>query len=294
VGILGKRYGKGALGAVFSCRLGDSDVAAKMKFHQDIGETLTYHDYPELIEATKSSENLVKYLGSLELEDNKYDRLDFFEELKEAVPLNDHLALNELTDEDRLRSLRPFLSKYFLPALQGVKTLHDRHLVHCDIKASNILVIPNKDRPQVKIGDYDLLRRSGYRFKSHTMQGTISHMSPEQFNGDVLTEKSDIYSLGMILYYLLGGEYLEISLEYIERAMEGIPVEHLKCPNSMKTLISRCLSINPAGRPNIDELILEIGKLSSDPAFEAEIRSLLPEGQPTIVTEEPEEMKLAA
>jgi hypothetical protein len=294
VGVLGKKYGQGNMGAVFSCRLGYSDVAAKMKRRQeDIENNLTYHEYPELIEATQSSENLVRYRGSLELEDDSYDRLDFFEELKGAVPLDDHLGLDWLSNEKRLKDLKSFLFDYFLPTLQGVKALHDRHLVHCDIKEANILVIPSERQPEVKLGDYDLLRRSGFRPKGDYVQGTLSYMSPEQLNAGTLTEKSDIYSLGMILYYRLGGEHPETQFEYFKRAMDKIPMEGLNCPDSMKELMSKCLNINPADRPNIDELIEGLGSLLSDPGFEAEIRSLS-EGKPKIMSEEPEEMRLAA
>ena len=267
VGVKGRKFGEGGIGKVFACRLGDRNMAAKLiKWGMD--ERLTYHQYPELIEATRESENLVRYGGSLEFGGEESGRLDFFEELPDWLPMDSYWAMREGSKRVSGESLRIYLQNLFLPALSGLKALHGHHLLHGDIKAANILVSGIEEKPSVKLGDYDLVRRSGYSSKDGVISGSPAWMSPEQFQGHELTEKTDIFSMGMILYYALGGVGYEDFMEQGRHVMWGLlDVSRLKGPKPLRELVERCLRVDPSERPTADELIQRVKGLLEGPDF---------------------------
>src|SRR3972149_633482 len=87
----------------------------------------------------------------------------------------------------------------------GLKTAHNKGIVHRDIKSSNIMVTGDD---QVKIMDFGLakVKGSGLVTRVGTTMGTAAYMSPEQVSGEKVDQRTDIWSLGIILYELLTGE----------------------------------------------------------------------------------------
>lgn len=275
VGVKGQKFGEGGIGKVFACRLGEGNVAAKL-IRKEVGEDFTYHRYPELIEATRGSENLVRFFGSMEFTGEESSRLDFFEELRGWMPLSDYWAAREKSERVRRDKLRGYLEKIYLPALLGLKALHDRHLIHGDIKTANILVSGKKTVSGVKLGDYDLVRRSGYQSESGKISGSPAYMSPEHFREKPLTEKTDIFAMGMMLYYAFGGEMVDDLFEIGHRAMEGVDPSHLDCPEPLRQLVEGCVKVDPRERLSVDELIQGIKELLEDPDFGAEKKHPVP------------------
>jgi len=105
-------------------------------------------------------------------------------------------------DEDRIRE---WLTKYFLPLLDGVQALHEQGIIHRDLKPENVLLDGNTP----KIADFGLAR--SHRLKPVTqsmdMRGTPPYMSPEHFLDLKRTdERTDIYALGKILYEAVSGK----------------------------------------------------------------------------------------
>jgi len=88
---------------------------------------------------------------------------------------------------------------------EGLEAAHDKGIVHRDIKSSNIIV---SERGQVRILDFGLARKSGLSklTKTGTTVGTASYMSPEQARGEVIDKRSDLWSLGVVLYEMVTGK----------------------------------------------------------------------------------------
>lgn len=97
--------------------------------------------------------------------------------------------------------------KIISQAAHGLHYLHERGWVHCDVKPDNFLV---DDNGNVKLIDFSIAQRSkrsllSFLGKKQAVKGTRSYMSPEQIRGESLDCRSDVYSLGCVLFELLTG-----------------------------------------------------------------------------------------
>lgn len=95
----------------------------------------------------------------------------------------------------------------FLQILEGIGYAHSKGIVHRDIKPSNIMI--TKDRERIKIMDFGIakaVKENHNLTRTGTKLGTILYMSPEQVKGKELDEKTDIYSLGVVLFEMLTGK----------------------------------------------------------------------------------------
>jgi serine/threonine protein kinase/dienelactone hydrolase len=94
---------------------------------------------------------------------------------------------------------------YAIQIASGLQAAHEKEIIHRDIKSSNIMVT---ESGQIKIMDFGLARFKGsaHVTREGTTVGTAAYMAPEQARGDETDERSDIWSLGVVLYELLTGQ----------------------------------------------------------------------------------------
>jgi NIMA (never in mitosis gene a)-related kinase len=94
------------------------------------------------------------------------------------------------------------IGKWFVQILQGLSLLHARNIMHRDLKPQNIFITDNGER--VMIGDFGVCKVLGSKHDlTSTITGTPYYLSPEIFQGKPYSFKSDIWSLGCILYQLV-------------------------------------------------------------------------------------------
>ncbi len=118
----------------------------------------------------------------------------------------------EFVDGPPLKTLLDKQERFALPdavrvmedVLAGLQFSHERGVVHRDIKPANVMLTSSG---QAKIADFGIARiESSSMTQAGTLLGTPAYMSPEQFMGQVVDARSDIYSSGVLLYQLLTGE----------------------------------------------------------------------------------------
>jgi Protein kinase domain len=132
----------------------------------------------------------------------------------------------------------------------GLAAAHDRGVLHRDLKPSNIMV---DGRGRIRIMDFGLALRSG-EWTIGEIAGTPAYMAPEQMDGARVTEQTDIYALGLVLYELYAGHRLFPVQTYEERDRIGHNSQNAQVPPGVdpeiERIIKACLESEPARRPS--------------------------------------------
>jgi WD40 repeat protein/serine/threonine protein kinase len=130
----------------------------------------------------------------------------FVMELVHGISLTKYCDDNQLTPRQRL--------ELFVPICQAIQHAHQKGIIHRDVKPTNVLVTMYDDHPVPKVIDFGVAKAVEQRLTEKTlftqygtMVGTFEYMSPEQaeMNAFGVDTRSDIYSLGVLLYELLTG-----------------------------------------------------------------------------------------
>src|SRR6266487_494990 len=130
----------------------------------------------------------------------------FVMELVQGVPITEFCDKNRLPARERI--------KLFIPVCQAIQSAHQKGIIHRDIKPTNILVTLNGGVPVPKVIDFGVAKATNQKLTEKTlfthyatMIGTPAYMSPEQAEMTSLDvdTRTDIYSLGVLLYELLTG-----------------------------------------------------------------------------------------
>jgi serine/threonine-protein kinase len=136
--------------------------------------------------------------------------------------------------------------------LAGLQYSHDRGVVHRDIKPGNIILSPDGT---VKIADFGIARiESSSMTQAGTVLGTPAYMSPEQFMGQTVDARTDIYSAGVMFYQLLTGERpFEGSMSAImHKALNTEPPRpsdlSVTAPSALDMVVARAMAKRPEGR----------------------------------------------
>ena len=147
---------------------------------------------------------------------------------------------------------------WFIQICSAIKYLHeDKRILHRDIKSSNIFLTKSN---QVKLGDFGIAKcLSKTLEKAKTVIGTPYYLSPEIINNEPYDYKSDIWSLGVLLYELLmmrlpfeATNVAQLYMKIVRGVYQEISAEYSK---EMKMLVKQLLNVNSRKRPKIVEVL---------------------------------------
>lgn len=173
------------------------------------------------------------------------------ETLKDKITREGHLSIPE--------SLK--IAKEIAEALSHA---HKNNLVHCDVKPHNILVMQDG---RVKVADFGIARAvtSTTMTYNGNVVGSVHYFSPEQAKGTKITPKSDVYSLGVVLYEMLTGHLpftgettVSVALKHLQDQPRSIRSIDAQIPAVVEAIVFKAMSKDPKDRPDASGMAEDI------------------------------------
>ena len=161
--------------------------------------------------------------------------------LKSLIKKRKYLTLPEVVD-------------IMLQLTSGLACAHDSYIIHRDIKPQNIMILEDGT---VKITDFGIAMalNSNELTQTNSVMGSVHYLPPEQANGNGATIKSDIYSLGILMYELLTGTLpfkgenaVEIAIKQMKESIPSLVKMDLGIPQSIENIVLKACAKNPKNR----------------------------------------------
>jgi serine/threonine-protein kinase len=204
--------------------------------------------------ATLNHPNIVTIHEIDEYEDLLYIVMEYIE----GETLGDKIKTEDVCFDDKTTPLQFMqindIIAVILEVCKGLEKAHKAGIVHRDIKLENILI--GKDG-RVKILDFGLARLKGASklTEESVAMGTAFYMSPEQLRGEAFDHRTDIWSLGVVMYAMItnqlpfqGKTALEIMYSILEKEPEPVSKLDKTIPLGFRRIVHRCLKKDPKKR----------------------------------------------
>ena len=150
----------------------------------------------------------------------------------------------------------PEVIDIMLQLTDGIAHAHDSYIIHRDLKPQNIMI---SDDGAIKITDFGIaMALNGTQFtQTNSVMGSVHYLPPEQASGKGSSTKSDIYSMGILMYELLTGKLpfrgdnaVEIALKHMKDPIPSIRKINPDIPQSVENVIIKATAKNPNNRYN--------------------------------------------
>ena len=242
-----KTIGEGGMANVYLARdtILDRNVAIKV-LRGDLAtdEKFVRRFQREALSASSLSHpNIVEIYDVGEDDGDYYIVMEYVEgkNLKQLLKKREKLTTAEVVD-------------IMLQITSAMGTAHDSLIIHRDLKPQNILI---KDDGEIKITDFGIAMalNATQLTQTNSAMGSVHYFPPEQANGKGSTLKSDVYSLGIMMYELLTGSLpfrgdnaVEIALKHLKEPIPSIRAELPEIPGSIENIITKATAKNPKNR----------------------------------------------
>ena len=189
--------------------------------------------HPNIVEMYDVGEDDGQYYIVMEYVDGKT--------LKQVLKSRGKLSITEVID-------------IMLQLTDGMAHAHDAYIIHRDIKPQNIMILSNG---MIKITDFGVAAslNSTQLTQTNSVMGTVHYLPPEQAQGKGSTIRSDIYSMGIMMYELLtglvpykGDNAVEIALKHLKEPVPSVRKVDPSIPQSVENIIIKATAKNPKNR----------------------------------------------
>ncbi len=181
----------------------------------------------------------------------------------------DGKTLKEIVKEEgRLSNER--VIDYSIQIANALKAAHNNNIIHRDIKPQNIMI--NEDN-RVKVMDFGIARAATSSTITTTSEalGSVHYFSPEQARGGYTDEKSDIYSLGIVMYEMITGHPpydgespITVALKHVQEDIVAPSQMEPSVPKDIEAIILKAVKKRQLDRYlNMDEMLIDLNKLVS-------------------------------
>ncbi len=203
------------------------------------------------------------------------------------------------TLKDIIKTKAPFTNEEVLgisiQIANALEVAHSNNIVHRDIKPQNILVTKEGG---IKVTDFGIARATTSNTITTDTMGSVHYFSPEQARGGYVDFKSDIYSLGIIMYEMITGKLpfdgdgvVQLAMKHINEPLPNIRNINPKVSNSLEKIILKATAKNADNRYSSSrELNNDLKKALSDESGNFVTENSIDEDSPTVVIK-PEEME---
>ena len=190
-------------------------------------------NHPNIVELYDVGEDHGQYFIVMEYVEGKT--------LKSLIKKRGALTLPEVVD-------------IMLQLTSGIAHAHDSYIIHRDIKPQNVMIL---DNGMVKITDFGIATALNNHelTETNSIMGSVHYLPPEQANGNGATVKSDIYSLGILMFELLTGKVpfkgenaVEIAIKQMKTPIPSVRKYNEEIPQSVENVILRACAKNPKNR----------------------------------------------
>lgn len=190
-----------------------------------------------------SHPNIVEVYDVGEEDGQYYIVMEYIEgkTLKQLLKKRETLTLTEVID-------------IMLQLTDGLAHAHESYIIHRDIKPQNIMIL---DNGLVKITDFGIAMalNATQLTQTNSVMGSVHYLPPEQANGKSATVKSDIYSLGILMYELITGSVpfkgdnaVEIALKHMKEKIPSIRKQNPTIPQTVENIVIKATAKNPRNR----------------------------------------------
>ncbi len=153
---------------------------------------------------------------------------------------------------------------------RGIEAAHAKHIIHRDIKPQNILI---STEGKAKVTDFGIARAVSSNTISADVMGSVHYSSPEQARNGFVDGKSDIYSLGIVMYEMVTGRVpfdgdttVAVAIQHLQEEMEPPSTYAPNLPVSLEKIILKCTQKSPDRRYNsMSDLLVDLKKVLISP-----------------------------
>lgn len=174
---------------------------------------------------------------------------------------------------------------------RGIQAAHAKGIIHRDIKPQNVII---STEGKVKVTDFGIARVASANTINAEVMGSVHYASPEQARNGYVTNTSDIYSLGIVMYEMVTGRVpfdgesmVAVAIQHLQEEMVAPSTYAPNLPISLEKIILKCTQKNPDRRyASMDELLADLRQSLLTPDKDFVVMAPLAAGQTRVISQD--------